>query len=70
MNKTHAKIIADPRVSDVSDETGYGEGVWVYLKPEYVSTSTDTGTIHEDTWTEALKVLKQNTRARTDEDVP
>jgi hypothetical protein len=43
------QLRADPRVSDISDERAYDEGVWVYLVPGWVSDSTDTGTIHERT---------------------
>lgn len=59
--KVLSAILNDPRVKTVSDERSDGGGVWVYLKPGYVSRSTDTGSIHEDSWSAAHRVLRQQT---------
>jgi hypothetical protein len=61
--KTKAQIAieSDARVASVSDERGTGDGVWVYLKPGFKSSSTDTGSIHESCWSACLKVLKGET---------
>jgi len=67
MSKVLAKIKADPRVHEVSDERFLGDGVWVYLKPGYASTSTDCGTIHESSWTKAYAVLRTETVERAGE---
>lgn len=32
MSKIIERIKADPRVADISDERGYGEGFWVYTR--------------------------------------
>lgn len=52
------KIKEHPLVESYSDERGDGEGFWIYLKEGYVSPSTDTGTIHEDTISAAVTELK------------
>lgn len=34
------------------------DGIWLYLKDGYISSTTDCGTIHEDTWKEVLHMLR------------
>lgn len=63
MTKAQQQITTDARVAWVSDERSLGDGVWVYLKPGYKNASTDTGTIHESSWSRALRVLKTETSA-------
>lgn len=45
------QLRADPRIDSIDDERGYGEGIWVYLKPGYRAPddSASDRTIHEDT---------------------
>ena len=55
--KTIAKLANDPRVESISDERGGfdgGDGIWVYLKPGFMCTATQTHCVHE--WT-VLDVL-------------
>ncbi len=35
------------------------DGFWVYLKPEYISTPMECGTIHEKSWTDCWKTMKE-----------
>jgi hypothetical protein len=46
---TMKQIKADSRVESVSDERAYNSGYWVYLKPGWINTMTETHCIHEDT---------------------
>lgn len=54
-----AAAASHPFVSDISDERGFGDGVWIYLKDGVTCLNTDTGSIHEDTVAEALACLKR-----------
>ena len=56
--RTLAQIAKHPLVQDVSDERGYGDGIWVYLKDGFINANTDTASIHEDTVAECLALLK------------
>lgn len=62
--KTLDRIKADPRVREVSDERGMGDGIWIYLKDGFVNSSTECSMVHESTPTAALRVLKKETEAR------
>lgn len=53
-----ASIKAHPLVADTSDERDTGEGVWVYLKAGWICRDTETGSIHERTWSKALACLR------------
>ena len=37
MKKTLQKILKDPRVEEISDESADGDGYWVYLKAGYIN---------------------------------
>lgn len=70
MNKTEQAIRADERVADAWSEgspAAGGDGVWVCLKEGYITDTTGTGTIHEDTWTKCLAVLRK-VRKMTDKE--
>lgn len=56
--RTLAQIEKHPLVSSISDERGYGDGIWVYLKDGFINANTDTASIHEDTVAECLALLK------------
>jgi hypothetical protein len=58
VTRTLAQIARHPLVADVSDERGYGDGIWVYLKDGFINSNTDTCAIHEDTVAECLALLK------------
>jgi hypothetical protein len=49
--RTLAQALADPRVSDWSDERAQGwngnDGIWLYLKRPWWCPDTDTATVHE-----------------------
>ena len=52
--RTFTDLINDPRVSNYSDERFGGndnDGLWLYLKPGWICTSSDTNCVHE--WTVA-----------------
>lgn len=61
MSKAQHTIATDPRVQSISDERNMGDGVWVYLKPGFLNGSTDTGTIHESSFSKCLRVLRTAT---------
>lgn len=43
---------------DIIDEVDYDEdGYWIYLRDGYLSTS-DTHTVHEDTWADLIRSFK------------
>lgn len=55
------RIIVMPHVSSVSDERGCGDGVWVYYKDGFKSSSDPVGACHmdhEDTWTALYSAAK------------
>lgn len=54
-----AKAAKHPIVTDISDERGFGDGVWIYLADGWTCRNSDTGSIHEDTIAEALACLKR-----------
>jgi len=45
---TLKQIANDPRVECISDERGFGDGLWIYLKKPYVNSHLETTFIHED----------------------
>ena len=56
--RTLAQIARHPLVQDISDERGYGDGFWIYLKDGFINEATDTSGIHEETVAECLALLK------------
>lgn len=52
------RIKADPRVVDVSDERGAGDGYWVYLDYGWYYEEQGSHIIHEDTPTQCLRLMK------------
>ena len=42
----------------ISDERGYGEGYWVYLKARYICADMECGTIHEYTIKDIVEKFK------------
>jgi len=50
------KLASDPRVDEILDERDDDNGYWVYLKPGFINTYSETHCIHE--WT-AADVLSQ-----------
>ncbi len=54
--KTLADLQADPRVTDVSDERGNGDGLWAYLVAGYCW-APETHAVHEDTVAEVCREL-------------
>jgi len=63
--RTLTDIRKDPRVKEVSDERGSGEGIWVYLTNEYFNDFLDSGKIHEETVSECLEQMNRDVRKRT-----
>jgi hypothetical protein len=57
--RTYNDILKDPRVDSVSDERGYGDGVWVYLKQGYINICLDSTFIHEHTIAECCQQLNE-----------
>ena len=55
--RTYTHIVRDIRVDTVSDERGCGDGIWIYLKKEYVNVRLDSGDIHEHTVAECCYQL-------------
>ena len=53
---TTQRIKSNPKVRDVSDERGIGDGFWVYLKDHH--TCDGVHAIHEDTPEQCLRELK------------
>lgn len=48
-----------PRVEDISDERGSGDGCWVYLKRGWGERGNpQCHTIHEDTWSDVLRAVR------------
>ena len=45
--RTMLDLCNDPRVSQVFDESGCGDGIWVHLKEGFVNERLECGTIHE-----------------------
>lgn len=66
MSTIQARIRNDARVREISDERGLDSGIWVYLKghcneldnPHECSSESCVHSVHEDTWTACLKVLR------------
>ena len=58
ITRSLSAIARHPLVESVSDERGFGDGVWVYLKNGFLNEATDTGSIHEDTVAEILPLLR------------
>lgn len=59
MAKVTDAILKHPKVQLVSDERRMGDGFWIYLKTGWICASTECGTIHEDSPSKCLKVLRQ-----------
>ncbi len=65
MSKIIERIKADPRVADISDERGFGEGFWVYTKgwcteahPAGHDEATCLHGIHEDSPTACWEAMR------------
>ena len=56
------QLRADPRVADVSDERGMGDGYWIVLKDGWYSPDMDCQTIHEYT-IKALRAVMAGVKA-------
>lgn len=56
--RSMAEVKRDPRVRDVSDERGMGDGVWIYLVAGYDNGSPETHAVSEDTVGEALAAFR------------
>lgn len=55
------KVLADPRIEEVSDERGSGDGIWVYTKPGFhdgYDPRGPTHAVHEDTWRDVLRQMR------------
>lgn len=54
-------------IESISDERENGNGFWIYLKHPYTNPGLGYGVIHEQTETEAVKILKGivNTQRKT-----
>ena len=63
--RTYNDILNDPRVDSVSDERGYGDGIWVYLKKGYINQRLECGTIHEHTIAECCQQLNEEVIPQT-----
>ena len=63
--RTYNDILNDPRVDSVSDERGYGDGIWVYLKQGYINQRLECGTIHEHTIAECCQQLNEEVTPST-----
>jgi hypothetical protein len=46
------------RIASISDERGYGEGCWVYLKDTFWSDVMGCRTIHEDSWKACVELVE------------
>lgn len=57
--RTYNDLTLDPRVDSISDERGYGDGVWVYLKQGYVNIRLDSTFIHEWTIADCCEQLNE-----------
>lgn len=60
MNKTIKSLAKkyQDAVADVSNETGNGDGWWIYLQEPHFNPQLECSIIHEDTLTECIKILK------------
>lgn len=52
------RITGNPAVESISDERRDGDGCWVYLHRDWICPAMECGTIHEDTWSKCLKMLR------------
>jgi hypothetical protein len=59
MSKTTDTIKAHPLVESISDERGLGDGYWVYLKTGHIAASSECGTIHEESPSACLRLLRK-----------
>lgn len=57
------RILTDARVIAVSDERDTGEGFWIYLRSGFITSTTETGSIHEDTLAKAYAALRSTVSA-------
>jgi hypothetical protein len=59
------------KIDEVSDERGNGDGIWIYLKPEYANFEFDPlapmRLIHEQTVLEVVEELKYARKITLDE---
>ena len=58
MKKTLQKILKDPRVEEISDESADGDGYWVYLKAGYINREMETHCCHEWNMKDLLRSMK------------
>lgn len=56
--KTMTQFKADPRVQDISDERGSGDGIWLNLRNGFMCGDTQTHSVHEDTVKECSESMK------------
>lgn len=56
--KTLAKLLADPRVDEILDERGDGNGYWIYMAHGWINTFSETHCIHEMTVKDCLDQMK------------
>jgi hypothetical protein len=61
------ELLRHEAVSDVSDERGSGDGIFVFLAPGWRCSRNGTRRIHEDTEAEVLAAFAER-RPRTDQD--
>lgn len=47
-----------PMVTETSNEINLGQGLWVYLKPEFINPHMECGIIHEDSIAKLVDQLK------------
>lgn len=59
MSKVTDAILAHPLVDSVSDERRLGDGYWIYLKTGWIAASMECGSIHEESPSACLKVLRK-----------
>ena len=55
--RTLAELVADPRVTSVSDERDDGDGVWIYLAPDWWNPQDECSVVHRDTMRDAMRSL-------------
>lgn len=61
---TQRAILADPRVQYISDERATGEGIWIYLKTDFVNTFLECSMIHERTLKDCVQQLNHHVCTR------
>ena len=56
--KMRERILNDPKVLEISDERGNGDGIWVYFHYGWRVCEDFVHQVHEDTWPECLRKVK------------